>query len=285
MTFWPKRSSRAGWPRVPASDVRRTAALVSAQGRLRGGIVARLVALIVGMLTAYRRGPQSPSDTARLVGALVKAFEQGERVGVTLGSNLAAAVLPAARRAPTGPPQPITAPDEIQTEVERIVADWMATPEPDLQPVEQAVTDHVVAAERSGAGQSGVKGITGWRRVIHPELSRSGTCGLCVSAATRIYTTSDLKPLHKRCFCTVMGITADSDPGDALNRVDLGDLYDDAGGTTDGWTLKQTRYQVGPDGTLVAAKVRTKQGPRESAAQIQRRARLARKAKRVTTTS
>lgn len=276
MTSW-----RLRWLLMPASDVRRTAALMSAQGRVRGRVVAKLVSLIVGMLTVYRRGPRSAADTARLVAALVKAFEQGERAGVSLGSSLTAATLPGARRTPLGAPSTVTPTEDIQSEVERIIEEWMATPEPDLKPIEDALTGHVVSAERSGAANSGVRGITGWRRVIHPELSKGGTCGLCVvAAAGRRYTTSNLKPLHDGCQCGTLPITADSDPGDALNRVDLGSLYDDAGGTTDGWTLKQTRYQTGPDGTLVSAKVRTKEGRRESAAQIRRRARLAQKAKR-----
>jgi hypothetical protein len=36
--------------------------------------------------------------------------------------------------------------------------------------------------------------VTGYRRVIHPELSKSGTCGLCVAAADRVYHVDDLMP-------------------------------------------------------------------------------------------
>lgn len=41
--------------------------------------------------------------------------------------------------------------------------------------------------------------ITGWRRIIHPEQSRGGSCGLCVAAATRIYHKRELLPLHANC--------------------------------------------------------------------------------------
>jgi hypothetical protein len=41
--------------------------------------------------------------------------------------------------------------------------------------------------------------VTGYRRVIHPELSKSGTCGLCVAAADRIYYVDDLMPIHTNC--------------------------------------------------------------------------------------
>ena len=70
----------------------------------------------------------------------------------------------------------------------------------------------------------------------------------------------------------------EDDPGDALNRLELGDLYSNAGDTTDGWTLKQTRYSVGPDGALVAVRTREKQGARESQAKISARARKKAKA-------
>lgn len=68
-------------------------------------------------------------------------------------------------------------------------------------------------------------GITGYRRVIRPELSRTGTCGLCIVASDQVYKTGDLMPLHARCKCEVMPIIGDIDPGSALNNLTLGDLY------------------------------------------------------------
>lgn len=73
--------------------------------------------------------------------------------------------------------------------------------------------------------------ITGWRRIIRPELSRSGSCGLCVVAANQVYRTDELMPLHNGCNCTVAPITLTSDPGLTLNRQDLNVLYGAAGGT------------------------------------------------------
>jgi hypothetical protein len=29
--------------------------------------------------------------------------------------------------------------------------------------------------------------VTGYRRVVHPELSRTGTCGLCIVASDQVY--------------------------------------------------------------------------------------------------
>lgn len=248
-------------------DAARTGALVAAQGRMRAGLVSRLVSLIVGMLTAFQRGPRTSSDLARLVGQLTRALEQGDKIASRLGSGLVSQALPTARTS-----APVVPSTWTQAEVERIVREWLANPAPDV--VEAPLVEHVTRAERAGTAGTKVRGITGWRRVIHPELSRGGTCGLCIAAAAgRVYTTGNLEPIHKGCHCGVLPIVGGDDPGDALNRLDLGDLYDDAGGTTDGWTLKQTRYQVGADGRLVAVKTRKKQGAREPLSKIQRRAR------------
>lgn len=70
-----------------------------------------------------------------------------------------------------------------------------------------------------------------YRRVIHPELSTSGTCGLCVAASDRIYHKGQLMPIHDRCKCTVLPIVGAKDPGHSLNQADLSRLYAAAGGT------------------------------------------------------
>jgi len=247
-------------------DAARTGALMAAQARMRGGVIARLVALIVGMLTAYQRGPKTADETTTLVSKLTRALEQGDRLAERLGSGLVSTAFPQARTT-VAPKAPST---WTQEQVERIVQEWLANPVPET--VAAPVAEHVVQAERSATAAVRVRNITGWRRVIHPELSLGGTCGLCVAATTRVYTTGNLQPIHEGCHCGVLPIVGEDDPGDALNRLDLGDLYDDAGQTTDGWTLKQTRYQTGPDGALVAIKTREKQGARESQAKIQARA-------------
>lgn len=85
-------------------------------------------------------------------------------------------------------------------------------------------------AERDVYAQS--KRVVGYRRVIHPELSKSGTCGLCIVAADRFYTLKELQPMHDRCKCTTAPIVKGSDPGLNLNRADLDRLYAAAGGNT-----------------------------------------------------
>ena len=96
--------------------------------------------------------------------------------------------------------------------------------------------------------------VLGYRRLIHPEMSRGGTCGLCIAAADRIYHAKTLRPIHALCKCTVSPVTADHDPADALNQADLSRLYKDAGGTSAS-ALKRTRYTVDEHGELGAVLV------------------------------
>jgi len=91
---------------------------------------------------------------------------------------------------------------------------------------------------------------TGYRRVIHPELSQGGVCGLCIAAADRIYHKKALLPIHDRCKCGVLPIIGANDPGGSLNNIDLGTLYKNAGDSTSGANLKRTRYQVDEHGEL-----------------------------------
>lgn len=90
----------------------------------------------------------------------------------------------------------------------------------------------------------GAAGITGYRRVLHPELSRTGSCGLCAVASDNVYKTSQLMPLHNLCKCTVLPIIGDLDPGNSLNGLTLADIYGAAGGSTHGFDLKNVKVTV-----------------------------------------
>lgn len=91
--------------------------------------------------------------------------------------------------------------------------------------------------------------VTGRRRIIHPERSRTGVCGLCVVAADRLYYVDELMPVHEDCKCTEAPVTADFDPGLSLNRKDLEALYA-AAGSTAGEDLKRLRITVNEHGEL-----------------------------------
>ncbi|MBZ4500176.1 hypothetical protein [Mycobacterium avium] len=96
--------------------------------------------------------------------------------------------------------------------------------------------------------QAGAK-VTGYRRVIHPELSRTGTCGMCIAAADRVYKVDKLMPIHAHCKCTIAPVTDEHDPGDDANGIGLAQLYGHAGGNTVAH-LKRTRYAIDEHGEL-----------------------------------
>jgi hypothetical protein len=110
------------------------------------------------------------------------------------------------------------------------------------------------------------RGITGYRRVLQPELGSGGPpCGLCVVAADRLYFIEELMPIHARCRCTVVAAGEVDDPGFSLNEKDLAAIYKAAGGTG-GKGLKNIRVEVTEHGEfgpwLVNAQQRFR-GPRE----------------------
>lgn len=115
----------------------------------------------------------------------------------------------------------------------------------------QRLAQQEVLAQAVDLDKKSPKGprITGYRRVIHPELSRTGTCGLCIAAASRLYTVEELMPLHTRCKCTIAAVTVAHDPADDANTIDLKQLYGHAGGTSAGH-LKRTKYQLDEHGEL-----------------------------------
>jgi hypothetical protein len=94
------------------------------------------------------------------------------------------------------------------------------------------------------------KKVLGYRRVIHPELSEDGTCGLCLVASQRFYSVEDLLDIHQPVEnCTVMPIFKGDDPGLRLNDDDLKTIYA-AAGSTHAEDLLNTRISVREHGEL-----------------------------------
>jgi len=120
-----------------------------------------------------------------------------------------------------------------------------------IRRVTALASDDLSAAMRdqTKATLSAQKKVVGYRRMIHPELSKTGSCGLCVVASTNFYTVKDLMPLHTLCKCGVMPITKDLDPGLKLNADDLQKFYD-AAGSTAAEDLVRTRVVVHENGEL-----------------------------------
>lgn len=110
----------------------------------------------------------------------------------------------------------------------------------------------MAAAEREEAQRiyESIPQVIGHRRIIHPERAKSGfSCGLCVVAATQFYSTNELMPLHDGCNCDSAPVTKASDPGLALNKDDLREIYAAAGDSSAG-SLLNTRVKVREHGEL-----------------------------------
>lgn len=95
--------------------------------------------------------------------------------------------------------------------------------------------------------------VYGYRRVIHPELNKSGqSCGLCIVASTMLYTKKDLLPIHTLCKCETVEVYKSNgkvyDAGNQINMEDLDVFYREAGRdkgpTTHGWDLKRQKYEI-----------------------------------------
>lgn len=91
--------------------------------------------------------------------------------------------------------------------------------------------------------------ISGYRRVIRPELAAGGTCGLCIAASDRVYSRSSLLPIHTRCGCEVMPIVRGrrgvSDPARDLNGADYASIP-----ATRRADLSRYRYSIHEHGEL-----------------------------------
>jgi len=131
---------------------------------------------------------------------------------------------------------------------DRITDEMMQTFEERLTSL---VEDDVAATARDEAQKvlrASAK-VIGYRRVIHPEFSKTGTCGLCVVASSKFYTVGELMPLHDKCKCTISPITANQDLGLRLNRADLDRIYE-AAGSNYAEDLKRIKVQVREHGEL-----------------------------------
>lgn len=88
-----------------------------------------------------------------------------------------------------------------------------------------------------------------WRRIIRPEMSQTGVCGLCIAASDRMYYRGDLMPIHGNCHCGILPVKNGVDPGRSLNSSDLDALYGEAGGT-DQASLIDTKFVVHENGEI-----------------------------------
>lgn len=132
--------------------------------------------------------------------------------------------------------------DRLDSSVRTAVDTWLKAAVDQL--TDNAQTDGQIAMNGAATERFHGSGIRQYRRVIHPELSKTGSCGLCVVASNNVYSTADLIPMHNNCKCTVAPITAGNDPGMQLNDKDLQAIYRKAGNTTSAAGLKSVRVIV-----------------------------------------
>ncbi|KFI57525.1 hypothetical protein [Bifidobacterium cuniculi] len=155
--------------------------------------------------------------------------------------------------------------DELSGTDLATVASWLQSGLDRLRTI--ATTDMTLASNAAATERWARSGVNDYIRVPHPELSDTGTCGLCIAAATRIYHTRDLMPLHSNCKCGVTVLTNDNDPERNKNayRQLLDSLYEDAGGKTnlDLMSIKVqtvTNSEIGPVLTAEGAAYSTGDG-------------------------
>lgn len=113
------------------------------------------------------------------------------------------------------------------------------------------LTDVSLTERATERGRYQAAAVKLYRRVIRPELSKSGSCGLCIVASDQIYSVEDLLPIHPpTCKCRTLPIVAGNDPGREINVADLKALYAAAGDSTNARDLKRVRGRLNADGTV-----------------------------------
>lgn len=89
-----------------------------------------------------------------------------------------------------------------------------------------AFDDSHSGMNQSTLDQYSNSGVTEYVRVLHPELSRTGSCGFCAVVSTRVFKTKHLMPLHHNCRCGVAPVNGETGVG--LDPDDLQKVYDAA---------------------------------------------------------
>lgn len=114
-------------------------------------------------------------------------------------------------------------------------------------------TDLSLVERTSEQKQMQAASIKRYRRVLRPELSESGSCGLCIAASDRLYKVSQLMPIHPpHCKCKTMPVDG-GDAGALLNAEDVKRLYAEAhdlAGSTRREDLINVRVKVNHHGEL-----------------------------------
>jgi len=240
--------------------------LVDAQAAQRDRVRRTVTAAVANLVRGWADFA-SPAQVRRLVDALARLVEPAQARTASTTDAYLARVIGELRGRPAAPVGVRIDPNRLRGEtphrevLERVAAEYRRHRADGLdddaaraRAVNRArliVDEDLSLAAREAARQvyTRTPGVTGYRRVIRPELSAGGTCGLCVAASDRTYARGDLLPLHARCKCETLPIVGANDPGRSLNADELAELYRQAGGTTME-KLKRARVVVREHGEL-----------------------------------
>lgn len=247
------------------ADEGRTAKIVQQQARQRDSILLELLKALLGLWGGFKGWDNADavsSVAARSTSLVDVAMSKTRRIARSYGQ---VAIREVGLPAPKLPPQV-----DLYPRSGTSALDVYARPAAVyLWAIKQGKTDEeankmaltrmsvlaeadVAAAERDELNEIWKlePKITGYRRIIHPEKSEHGTCGLCVVAATRFYSVDELRALHFRCKCTEWPVTAGDDRGLKLNEDDLQTIYAAAGSTAGRGALRNTRIDIKENGEL-----------------------------------
>lgn len=242
------------------------AGLVDAQASSRSSLTTRIVNAVIALFRRFDGWYSNAlvTEISGQVGELVLSGTRGVAAVTDAYLSRAASEIIDASIAPVGVeivgPLRLGVPD-LASVYERVVKEYryqVSTGVPDAAALGRALeradamvqTDMALAHRDQARKFMAVNRVDGFRRIIRPERSEGGTCGLCVVAADRTYHRDDLLPIHDRCNCTVLPILNGVDPGLSLNREDLDAFYEAAGGTTSGRALKNVRVTTYEHGEL-----------------------------------
>jgi hypothetical protein len=226
----------------------RVEALLRVQAQSTDAYLARATSILVGGrvspvgridVTSLRRGITHAGAYARA--ADVYRWQQS-RLDQTAADLLRSTVEGAEALLDGAPVEPPTLTSPVEAAISRVE---------DVAAMDVQLTDR----DQSGkflTEHADHRDIRGWRRVVHPEMSKDGSCGLCIAISDRVYHVRELREVHGGCACTTLPIVGSLDPGNSLNNLDLKTLYKEAGGSTSREALKYTRYQVNEHGELGA---------------------------------
>lgn len=242
------------------------AAQAAARQRVQDTVLGQLVALLRGLLTGRWYDEAATTAAAPLLDAIVR---QGQVVTRDITRTyLDQSLLVLGARPPRVDPElpdrlrPVDVGAEWERPAEQYrfarsqgADDARATAAAVERASHLAVEDlNLAMRETTRRHLANAADVTGYRRVIHPELSRSGTCGLCVAAADRVYRVDNLMDVHTGCRCEALPIVRGrGDPARIFNGADTTELYKRvlvAAGSTAADKLKNTRVTVSEHGEL-----------------------------------